>query len=155
SHTKRELTILRGHQSPVQSARFSADGTSILTTAEDGGVRLWEAVTGREVPLKAGKAGGDAQSDTAAFSADAREVLAGDAVHGVVSVYDSRSGNLVKRISDEPAGLSQASFSPDGRHLLIVGRQEIREQSIEGDGVVRRMRVPSDCCERAMMSPDG
>ncbi len=138
SHTKRELTILRGHQSPVQSARFSADGTSILTTAEDGGVRLWEAVTGREVPLKAG---GDARSDKAAFSADARQVLAVDEFHDVVSVYDSRSGNLAKRFSDEPAGLSKATFSPDGRNLLIVGRQEIREQPIKGDGIVRRMLV--------------
>jgi WD40 repeat protein len=152
SHTKRELTILRGHQSPVQSARFSADGTSILTTAEDGGVRLWEAVTGREVPLKAG---GDAGSDEAAFSADARQVLAVDGVHNVVSVYDSRSGNLVKRITDVPTGLSKASFSPDGRNLLIVGQQEIREQPIKGEGDVRSMPVPDDCCERAMMSPDG
>ena len=151
-HTKRELTILRGHQSPVRFARFSADGASILTTAEDGSVRLWEAVSGREVPLKAD---GDAPREKAAFSADARQVLAVDEFHDVVSVYDSRSGKLVKRISDEPAGLSKASFSPDGRNLLIVGRQEIREQPIKGDGVLRRMPVPNDCCEGVVMSPDG
>jgi WD40 repeat protein len=152
AHTKRELTILRGHQSPVQSARFSSDGSSILTTAEDGGVRLWEAVTGREVSLKAG---GDVRSDKAVFSADAGQVLTVDEFHNVVSVYDSHSGNLVKRITDEQAGLSKASFSPDGNDLLIIGRGEIHELPIKGDGVVRRMLVPNDCCERAMMSPDG
>jgi WD40 repeat protein len=81
-------------------------------------------------------------------------VLAVDQYSGVVSVYDARSGKLAKRIGEGSSSRASASFSPDGRKLLIVG-QEIREQPIIENEAGRRMPAPDDCCESAVLSPDG
>ena len=40
--TGRELTVLRGHQSSVETVAFSTDGASVLTTDDRGEVRLWK-----------------------------------------------------------------------------------------------------------------
>jgi WD40 repeat protein/serine/threonine protein kinase len=43
----RELHILRGHKSPVQSAAFSSDGTRVAVWGQDGTIKIWDANTGR------------------------------------------------------------------------------------------------------------
>jgi WD40 repeat protein len=34
--------VLEGHQGPVNSASFSADGTHVVTASDDGTARVWD-----------------------------------------------------------------------------------------------------------------
>jgi WD40 repeat protein len=40
---------LRGHDGRITSASFSPDGNRVITTAEDGTVRVWNAINGQQV----------------------------------------------------------------------------------------------------------
>jgi hypothetical protein len=45
----KESFLLSGHSDRVSSAAFSHDGMSIVTTSQDGSVRIWSADTGTEI----------------------------------------------------------------------------------------------------------
>ncbi|MDR3713364.1 MAG: caspase family protein [Puia sp.] len=46
AHTGQQLSKLEGHESPVNSLRFSPDGRRILTCSSDNTCKLWDAATG-------------------------------------------------------------------------------------------------------------
>ncbi len=64
--------VLRGHEGPVVSARFSADGKTVLTASSDKTARLWDLASGRELQVLRGHGGSVA---SARFSADGKTVL--------------------------------------------------------------------------------
>ena len=47
--TGTERAVLKGHDDPVYRAVFSPDGTRLLTVSHDKTVRLWSALTGRQL----------------------------------------------------------------------------------------------------------
>jgi WD40 repeat protein/serine/threonine protein kinase len=70
--TGRDLVHLRGHEDKVVSARFSPDGTKVVTASWDGTARLWDAVSGKELHVFRGHVNSVL---TARFSPDGRRVL--------------------------------------------------------------------------------
>ena len=71
-HNTKELAVLRGHEGPVRSAVFSADGARVLTASEDRTARLWEAATGKDFAVLRGHEG---RVVSALFSPDGARVL--------------------------------------------------------------------------------
>jgi serine/threonine protein kinase len=70
------LAVLRGHESEVQSASFSPDGTRVVTASWDKTARVWDATTGKELAVLRGHEGSVL---SASFSPDGtRVVTAGD-----------------------------------------------------------------------------
>ena len=47
--TAAEIAVLRGHDKPVDSVAFSKDGSRIVTTSRDNTIRIWDAVTYKQV----------------------------------------------------------------------------------------------------------
>ncbi|MBY0231723.1 MAG: hypothetical protein K2W96_20750 [Gemmataceae bacterium] len=70
--TGRELTIPAGHESPLASMAFSADGKTLLTAAD--GVRAWDTRSWKERPSLPG-------NRMAAVSSGGRRALVDDTVH--------------------------------------------------------------------------
>ena len=51
--TGEEIAVLSGHDGPVSSVHFSADGARIVT-ASDKTARIWDAATGGEIAVLRG-----------------------------------------------------------------------------------------------------
>ncbi len=97
------------HLDRVNSAMFSSDGQMIVTASNDGTVRLWDVLTGdlvTELPH-------DSAVLSAIISPDGQFVLT--AAEGKAKLWTSQGEIFM----DHP-DYDFASFSPDGKQLLLV-----------------------------------
>ncbi len=85
--TGKEVALLKGHQGPVTSAVFSADGKRVVTASLDRTARIWDAESGKELlTLKGHKCA----ILHALFSPDDQRVLTtGLGYESVIGVSDS------------------------------------------------------------------
>ena len=51
SPTGRQIAVMRGHEDEVTTVVFSDDGTRVLSTSDDGTLRLWDAQTGAQLAV--------------------------------------------------------------------------------------------------------
>ncbi|MGO8705023.1 MAG: serine/threonine-protein kinase [Candidatus Brocadiia bacterium] len=110
------LPIALHHNSPVVSARFSADGRRVVTASTDV-MQLWDSRTGEPIgaPIRAGAA-----ISHAAFTPDDKWLMTIQAPAGQLSTY-----HLWDPQTGRPAGNAVGSpplehLSPDGRRALTI-----------------------------------
>jgi WD40 repeat protein len=126
--TPRDYNPPRVVHSKSWVAAFSPDGKYVLSGGADAVVRLWNLETGREMKQfqghKTGYAGG---ISSVAFSPDGRYAMTNAYSDGNVILWDIEKGVEVRRFSGFEGSmgmyftLQSLSFSPDGRHVLILG----------------------------------
>jgi WD40 repeat protein len=95
---------------------LSLDGRWVASGSQDGNVRLWDAVTGKEVVRV--DAGGPVHA--LAFRPDGRWLAVGDK-HGIVTVWDTNTGDKVRTCEGQAGRCSSVAFSPDGKYLAAGG----------------------------------
>lgn len=116
--TVSQLAILSGHQGLIQDMAWSPDGTTIVTGADDGTVRFWNAQTGQEQSLFTL----DVPVSTVAYSSNGQFVAVGLAQSdGRVILIDATSYGMVAEYQVTSAGVSSLAFSPDNTMLLVGG----------------------------------
>jgi WD40 repeat protein/serine/threonine protein kinase/DNA-binding winged helix-turn-helix (wHTH) protein len=113
--TGRRVRAFRGHDVDVNLVVFSADGSMLATTGDDGRVKLWNPRTGER--LRTFKGQGD-EVWGLSFSPNGSLLAAAWPEEGTVKVHDLRTGRLVSDIPLAAASFT-TSFSPDGRLLAI------------------------------------
>jgi WD40 repeat protein len=105
----------------VTSIAFSPDGKMLVTGTENGKALLWNAQTGALLhrlyrdrdPISPG---------AIAFAPDSRTVLVGvwDA-----SLWDARTGRLLRSLKFHKRPIESVAFAPDGKTVLTGGRDDI------------------------------
>jgi WD40 repeat protein len=85
--TGQELLTLRGHLRGVTGLAFSPDSRRLISTGQDGTVRLWELTTGLELITLPVPGVHQIESPWLAFSADGNRVLLAGA-SGVIHAWD-------------------------------------------------------------------
>lgn len=107
-----------GHDPDVTAIQFSRDGQSTVTAGDDGTVRLWDAVTGRQKHLLRH----DKRVRSAALSPDGSRI-ASSSLDDTVRLWDASNGQEVHRLPGhgEIGGYRNVAFSPDGQQMVSWG----------------------------------
>jgi len=124
--TGKELRRLAGHTQAVVALAFTPDGREILSASADTSVRIWDSATGKQL-----QSFPNWVQRCAAFSADGRRVLSGNAYDGMVRLFDLEVGREVRRFKGHATFVRCLAFSPDGRRVLS-GAGEMREEKGKG-----------------------
>jgi WD40 repeat protein len=111
----------QAHNVDVNDVAFSADGSMLATTGDDGALKVWDPATGDNLLTLHGS--GEVWAPT--FSLDGSLVAAGWPNH--IRVFDVTKGRVVRTF---PWGLD-AAFSPDGRLLAEASFDNVTVRDIE------------------------
>lgn len=136
-----------------RSAAFSPDGKTALCGAlYDGKLRMFDAVSGKELKRLAGHADWVV---CVAFAADGKVALSGG-LDRTIKLWDVATGRLLRTFPLKNVVLSSVAFSPDGWRVLSAG----------SDGIVRgwdtftgqelfRLIGHTDAVSCVSVAPDG
>jgi hypothetical protein len=129
---------------------FSRDGRRALTAGSDNKLRLWNVDKGTVVRVL------DEQSRGGTFSADGRFALA-VGLDKYLRLYEVRSGKLVRRFRLGPAVGQLASFSPDGKRVLVSYDQQDYSTlwDVQSGEEIHRLEGNPKGAGRIRFSPDG
>jgi len=112
---------LRDHHGTVLSMTFSRDSKKVLTTCEDGKVRVWSVGDWKLLQTLSGHAG---PVHWAEFSADGNWIVsAGE--DRTARVWSASDGSLVQTLSESREPLRTVAFSPNGEYIAASGDQTV------------------------------
>ncbi|MFA6504928.1 MAG: caspase family protein [Treponemataceae bacterium] len=157
--TLRELKTLRRFSEPITAVQFSADGTAVLSSSEDGGMKIWDIVSGKAMRSFAEKD----RFNPAAFSPYVRKAVFSPDEKSIftlrlsdIQIWNVASGTTLKGFY--PGHFDTLAFSPDCR--LAAGGDNSGQVAIVDIGnkkVVKVMKgLPSEARVNAVaFSGDG
>lgn len=111
----------------IWHARYSPDGTRIVTASTDKTVRIWDAATGKELMVLRGHEG---VVRDAVYSPDGTKIISFDQQRGpgTVRVWDAATGNQLLLLNPNNYRISDTFFSPDGKQILTMGENSSPEE---------------------------
>jgi eukaryotic-like serine/threonine-protein kinase len=113
------LSVL-GKGGGAWSVAFAPDGRSIAAGYGDGVIRVWDAVTGKEVRRLLGH---QRAVLGVSFSPDGVQ-LASAGADGTVRVWDVKAGHEVLALEADAVAVLCVGFSPDGAYLASGGKDQ-------------------------------
>jgi WD40 repeat protein/serine/threonine protein kinase len=115
--TGESMLSFTGHDAAISGVAFSADGTMLATTGDDGTAKVWDPESGRRLGSVQGPEG---EVTGPSFSPDGSLAAAAWHLEGIVRVWDVATSRIVHEVDAVPGALRTA-FSPDGKRLAIAG----------------------------------
>lgn len=148
---RRRLAELRCRS--VQSAMYSPDGRSILTSSHgDAVARLWDA---EEERLLAEFRCPQSSVMSARYSPDGRRVLVASQ-DSTAHVWDAKEGRLLAEIKGHEGLIESTEFSHDGRRILTASKDfSARVWDAESGHLLAELKGPGFYIRSARFSPDG
>jgi WD40 repeat protein len=122
TRSRKELHRLRAHDGEAFALAFSPDGKLLATAGLDGTLRLWNALTGKQVCLVTEIRG---YIGTLAFSHDGRTLFSGEALEmakgreAQTRLWEVATGKERQRIPQQVF----VTLSPDGEVMALSGEQ--------------------------------
>ena len=127
---------LTGHTRDVNSLFVSPDGTQIVSSSDDGTVRVWRPGEGdHRILVK-----DPFPIDGLAVTPDQRFVAVVRRFGVIAEVYETASGQEISRLTGHDAAITSISSTSDGRRLLTGA----------GDGTARIWDLGAGRCERVL-----
>jgi RNA polymerase sigma factor (sigma-70 family) len=146
-------TTLTGESTWVYFSHFSADGKRLIASGYDGGLRVWDSATGKELYRVRGPVDGVLRGST--FSPDGKTLAAGGEGR-VVQFWDAATGEQRAVLPGHRGRVSWVGVSGDGRRLLSAGFDHtVRVWDAATGKPLRHWHHPGVPMWRAAYSPAG
>ncbi len=130
----RHLKRFDDHDGAVSAVAFLSDGRRALAGSDDGGLHLWDLVSGRKLGFV-----GDHKAKILGLSIDQRGRLAATASWDrTVRIWDLGKRQAVAVLNGHRGPVNAVAFTGDGSRLLSAGH----------DGTIRIWRVATGALER-------
>ncbi|ETO31733.1 G-protein beta WD-40 repeats containing protein [Reticulomyxa filosa] len=157
------LQILRGHDDEITSLVFSRDGRNFASASGDKTVRIWDAVSRKQIQNCKGHfkkrdnvlEGCLSLVLDVKFSPDGKSIVSGSA-DNLIRLWDSNSGKLLQTLAGHSNEVWRVEFSPDGQKLVSASYD--RTASIWNAKSGERLKQlvgHSGTITNARFSPDG
>ncbi len=143
--------VLSGHRGRVSSVAVSADGRRIVSGGIDGTIRVWDAVTGKEVRTLTGHAG---PVLSVAVSADGGRIVSGSA-DGTVKVWDAAAGLMKRTLTTDTDAVTGVALSADGRRIVATNYKTAEVWDADTGRSERTLAGHADLVYAVAISPDG
>ncbi len=115
------VETLKGHEGTVLSMSFLRDGTKVVTTCEDGRLRVYSVPDWKLVATLPGHQG---PVHWAEFSPDGKWIAsAGE--DGTVRVWSVADNKLEQTLSESQAPVLTVAFSPNSEYIAATGEQTV------------------------------
>ncbi|MBK8276619.1 MAG: hypothetical protein IPK92_12505 [Nitrospira sp.] len=153
--------LITWHSDFINAARFSPDGTKILTTSEDRTTSLWDVSSGKLLTVFSAYNGlSNVSADfsninDAQFSPNGTKVItaSGDKV---AHLWEVPSGNLLRTLTGHTGTVTDAQFSPDGTKLVTAsGDNTARLWEVPSGNLLATLTGHTAFLSHAQFSPDG
>lgn len=106
--------VLDGHEAEIIGARFSSDGTKVVSYSADSTARVWDLKSGKQLALMSGH---KSTVLWAEFSLDGKWIATASSDH-TARVWDANSGVGISVFKGHTDKVYQARFSPDGSRVV-------------------------------------
>lgn len=150
-----EPMVLHGHNKPVISVNWSADGKRIVSASVDTTVRIWNAHgSGQTIVLR----GHEDEVNSAAFHPDGQRVVSASS-DKTIRVWSADGAGEPLIFREHDARVNSAFFSPDGQHIVSTSNDKTvrvwNADGKQGKGPTLVLRGHDDGVTSAVFSPDG
>ena len=115
--TGKLLVVKTNHTKEISSVGVFLEGQRIVTSAYDNTTRVWEGRSGKPLCVLDTKL---IVPSALTFSPDGQRLVT---TYYTCTVWDLRTGNLIKKIISEHNQYYAAAFSPDGKRLATTDQQ--------------------------------
>lgn len=128
--TGRELHRMKGHSAPVGSARFSPDGSLVVSCSSDQTARIWEIESGRQISKF------EVQSPNGVYDGvflpDGKSVLTGG-LDGTIRHWDVQTGKERRAIVTGHRMITRVAVDKTGRFALACAAASVQrmDQGVE------------------------
>src|SRR5262245_9031324 len=133
------------------SASFSPDGSRIVTASQDGTMRVWDAVSCKELARLEGHTG---WVYSARFSTDGARIVSAS-FDKTARVWDSTSGKELARLEGHTGAVTLASFSPDGSRIVSASPESSDGTARVWDATSGKELLRLRTGYSVLFSPDG
>ena len=147
-----EQSRLRGHTEAVTALAFSPDDRLLASGSADQTVKLWDAVTGKEVRSMRGH---EKSVTCLAFSPDGKRLASGGA-DSTVKIWNTATGKELYSRKVHDASVTALAYSPDGRHVLSGSAKNVlRDWEPDEDRISSLHQGHDEPITGVAFSPDG